>query len=701
MEDATNSEIGDKCIGKFGVTPWFGPSNYNVDGRLYALPQMWANVTDACEGSYTTGAGGFVQVYGPFGAGVTEPTGDLLLALTSVNPGSSATIDWGDGTPSEKVSSTFDSTIGYYELSTLGHTYNAWGDYLADLSYTDGSTSRVVGLVFRVIGQALTIDAKDVKRDFHDTSPFEDPPEVDYTLSGTTQTVAPAPGVVTGVHCKAFIRNLIVIDPGTASPGVYSIDCSSPNATSRVYNPISFPAFDDLDNFGHLYIRAPQAITVTTAAPASATLGSSFTVAATGGASGQPVTYSSAGACTSTADGTFTITSGSGTCTVKIDQAGTEPDPNNKKATIYSAAPTVTETVNADKGSQTITVTTAAPSSAVYGSSFTVAATGGSSGNPVSFSSGGACSNSGGMFTMTSGSGSCIVRFDQAGNDNYNPADQVTETVTAEKVAQTIAFTSTKPDPALVGGSYTPTVTGGGSANQVVFSVDPSSSAGACTISAGTVAFTGAGTCVVDANQAGDQNYLAAFQAQQTITVAKTITSNISGSLTVAPGEVVVIAGGSVSGSVAVEDGGALIVQNGKISGQLSASHAALVQVCGSTVSGSVSLASTAGPVVLGDDDSPTACAGNTIRGHVNITDTDGEVTVDGNTISGYLNITGTVAQVAVDGNKISGHASITGNNGGVVFDDNTVNGSLTITGNTGTLEVHGNTVTGRMNVQS
>ena len=87
---------------------------------------------------------------------------------------------------------------------------------------------------------------------------------------------------------------------------------------------------------------------------------------------------------------------------------------------------------------QAINVTTHAPASAVYNTQFTVAATGGGSGNPVTFSSSGACTNNGATFTMTSGTGTCTVRYDQAGNTNYNPAPQVTETVNAQKAGQTI-----------------------------------------------------------------------------------------------------------------------------------------------------------------------------------------------------------------------------------------------------------------------
>src|SRR5207247_2431198 len=124
-------------------------------------------------------------------------------------------------------------------------------------------------------------------------------------------------------------------------------------------------------------------ITVTTHAPATAIYNTSFTVAATGGGSGNPVTFSNAGVC-SNVGATFTMTSGTGTCSVKYDQAG---DAN------YNAASQVVEYATAQKAAQTISVTTHAPAAAIYNTSFAVAATGGASGNPVTFSNAGVCSN--------------------------------------------------------------------------------------------------------------------------------------------------------------------------------------------------------------------------------------------------------------------------------------------------------------------
>jgi hypothetical protein len=84
---------------------------------------------------------------------------------------------------------------------------------------------------------------------------------------------------------------------------------------------------------------------------------------------------------------------------------------------------------------------------------------------------------------------------------------------------QAVSFTSVPPSPAEYGGDYTPSATGGPSGNPVVFSIDAFSAAGECSISSGSVSFTGVGTCVIDANQAGDGDYDAAPQVQQSFTI--------------------------------------------------------------------------------------------------------------------------------------------------------------------------------------
>ena len=84
------------------------------------------------------------------------------------------------------------------------------------------------------------------------------------------------------------------------------------------------------------------------------------------------------------------------------------------------------------------------------------------------------------------------------------------------RTAQTIAFTSTAPMNARVGGSYLVSATGGASGNPVVFS---SETPGVCTASGSTVALVAAGACTITANQAGNDQFAPAPYLQQSFPV--------------------------------------------------------------------------------------------------------------------------------------------------------------------------------------
>jgi hypothetical protein len=88
------------------------------------------------------------------------------------------------------------------------------------------------------------------------------------------------------------------------------------------------------------------------------------------------------------------------------------------------------------------------------------------------------------------------------------------------KLAQSVRFTSSPPTSPTVGKTYVPHATGGNSGNFVVITTGTGSN-GVCSISHGTVKFTGAGTCRLDANQAGNGEYTPAPQAQQAISVVR------------------------------------------------------------------------------------------------------------------------------------------------------------------------------------
>jgi len=131
----------------------------------------------------------------------------------------------------------------------------------------------------------------------------------------------------------------------------------------------------------------------------------------------------------------------------------------------------------------------------------------------------GVCTVSGTTVTYTA-AGKCVIDANQAGTSTYAAASQVQRTIpvsSGQKLSQSISFTA--PAPGTARGSATLSATGGGSGNPVVFSADPASGPGVCTVSGTTVTYAAAGKCVIDANQAGTSTYAAAPQVQQTITV--------------------------------------------------------------------------------------------------------------------------------------------------------------------------------------
>jgi Bacterial Ig-like domain (group 3) len=122
--------------------------------------------------------------------------------------------------------------------------------------------------------------------------------------------------------------------------------------------------------------------------------------------------------------------------------------------------------------------------------------------------------------TLSPGTHTITATF--AGDSTYAAAAAASITQTVNKTSQSISFTA--PATGTVGGSATLTATGGGSGNPVVFSVDPSSGSGVCAVSdsnGSTVSYTAAGSCVIDADQAGNASYAAAPQVTGTITVGK------------------------------------------------------------------------------------------------------------------------------------------------------------------------------------
>ena len=271
-----------------------------------------------------------------------------------------------------------------------------------------------------------------------------------------------------------------------------------------------------------------QAITFTQNAPASAVYNSSFTVAATGGASGNPVSIAGSGACSGSGAGTanITMTSGTGTCTVTASQAGNSN---------YSAG-SGTETTHAPPLRQGITFPTPAPPTSKIGDSFTVVADGGVSGTPVTFGVGPssvctitATGPDSATYKMTSSYGDCFVLANQAGNSNYAAAPQVTQIVhgvnSVVKIPPTVSFTGA-PSSAPYLSSFSGLVT---TENSGVPPTITTTTGGACSVIGGVVTMkTGNQTCILKASWATNTYYTAASLTQSIISTPRATTTAIT-----------------------------------------------------------------------------------------------------------------------------------------------------------------------------
>ncbi len=259
-----------------------------------------------------------------------------------------------------------------------------------------------------------------------------------------------------------------------------------------------------------------------------------FSINATGGASGNPVTFSSLSPSVCIVHPTFGIFAiGAGVCTIAADQAGNAN---------YSAAAQVTQVITINKQNVSLSFgSNPGPVTFASGGTFLIqifpssAPTGA---NPVTTTSltAGVCSVAGTTVTIVA-VGMCTIAANQAGNANYNPAQQVTQDIIVNAISQTITF-GTNPGPRSFAGALAlvVTATGGTSGNPIVFTSLTSS---VCNNVSGLAFIGSVGTCVIAANQAGNATHLVAPQATQAITITQgtqTITFGVNpGPLTFAP----------------------------------------------------------------------------------------------------------------------------------------------------------------------
>jgi hypothetical protein len=275
-------------------------------------------------------------------------------------------------------------------------------------------------------------------------------------------------------------------------------------------------------------LKRDQTVKFTTTAPTQATIGSTYRPAATA-SSGLPVSFSldSAGHGCTIAAGLVSFTA-AGTCVVDANQAGNST---------YGAATTVKQSMSVVKASQMITFTSTPLSPSYSGSTYRPAASA-SSTLTVALSLDAAstgCSLASGLVTFA-GTGTCVIDADQAGNTAYLAAPRVQQMIQVVKTAQSASFTSTPIGQSVIGGTYTPTASST-SGLSVAMTLDATSTG--CSISAlGVITFTSTGTCLIDADQAGNINFLPATRVTQSVQVFKKSQTVSFSSSAPAPGTV-------------------------------------------------------------------------------------------------------------------------------------------------------------------
>ncbi|HUZ40462.1 MAG TPA: hypothetical protein VMU68_03610 [Acidimicrobiales bacterium] len=123
------------------------------------------------------------------------------------------------------------------------------------------------------------------------------------------------------------------------------------------------------------------------------------------------------------------------------------------------------------------------------------------------------CTLAGTKLSFT-GTGSCVIDFNDAGNTTYAAANQVQQHIHVYSTNE--IHPSTAPTTGIVHDTYSASATAT-SGDTVVITLDGNSTG--CTIKSGKVSFTAPGTCLVDFNDPGNGAFAAATQIRQSITV--------------------------------------------------------------------------------------------------------------------------------------------------------------------------------------
>ena len=228
-----------------------------------------------------------------------------------------------------------------------------------------------------------------------------------------------------------------------------------------------------------------------------------FTIVPPTATSGLPVNLSVKSGPATISGNTITLTGTTGTVMLTAYQAGNIG---------YSPAPLVNTTFNVVKATQTITFPPVGPVN--YLQTTTLAATS-SSGLPVSYSIVSGSALLSGNTLQFNGSTQVVLAANQSGNTTYAAAPQVTQTINAVPLDQTVTI---NPPQGAIFVSTAWTVTATATSN---LPVSLRVISGPATFSGNILSFSDSGDVVIGASQAGKDGWNPAPEVTLTITVSK------------------------------------------------------------------------------------------------------------------------------------------------------------------------------------
>ncbi|HEY1990785.1 MAG TPA: hypothetical protein VGG43_15060 [Acidimicrobiales bacterium] len=552
---STLSETGIPAGASGTVTFKSGTTTLCTIAVVNGSPTSCTTSVTLAPGSYPNITGSFVDTDGNYATSDSTNTADLTVTPA----GTPFTVSAGPTSVPFGTASTLSET-GIPAGASGTVTFKSGTTVLCTITVVNGSptscttsTTLPVGSYPNITGSFVDTDGNYASSDSTNTA------DLTVTPAATSFTVAAGPTSVpfgtastlseTGIPAGA--SGMVTFKSGTTVLCTITVVNGSPTSctTSTALAPGSYPnvtgSFTDTDgnyessnstNTADLTVTpAPTPFTVA-ANPTSVPFGTAASLAESGipaGASGT-VTFKSG----TTMLCTITVVNGSPTSCLTSTTLPAGSYPNITGSFVdtdgnYASSDSTNSTdLTVTPATQTITFTNTPPVNPTPGATFTPTATA-TSGLPVTFSlpasDTGICSLSGGVVTYVA-PGACIIDADQAGNSNYAAAPQVSEssTVVAAPTAQTITFTNTPPVNPAPGDTFTPTATAT-SGLPVTFSL-PASDVGICSLSAGVVTYLTPGTCVINADQAGNATFAPAPQVSESSAVKATQTITFTSS---------------------------------------------------------------------------------------------------------------------------------------------------------------------------